>query len=276
MEFMTLAQLRSNAAKVRSAFDTLMSNKTVVVRQNARQWRFFRLCLDRTLGGAGVLPRFGGPQDLAQLKFEVQDKLRRFYLRHNVTTALAFSLMHARELLRMRLTVCPDYPHTSGYYLLVRNTTPNEDHGSRAPAEPRAYLETVVTSCIDAEFNAYRTLPHVDEVALLRWFSADGGAYRELAHSLARLRALGWVLSNPLNPSTKRLLAIEVKELRRNEAVIRTTEYWYLRWWSTLEHAYLYPYRETSRHTYVLSHGPDGWRVQQNIRPEPRSIAPYR
>ena len=83
-------------------------------------------------------------------------------------------------------------------------------------------------------------------------------------------------MSNPANPSTKRLLAIDVKEIRGNEAVVRTTEYWYLRWWSTVEQRYRYPYRETNRQTYLLVNTPDGWLVDENIRPAPRSSAPYR
>lgn len=47
-------------------------------------------------------------------------------------------------------------------------------------------------------------------------------------HILPQLKRRGCVLFNPFNPSTKRLPAIEVKELRGNEAVVRTTEYWYL------------------------------------------------
>ena len=77
------------------------------------------------------------------------------------------------------------------------------------------------------------------------------------------------------NPSTKQLLAIDVKEIRGNEAVVRTTEYWYLRWWSTVEQRYRCPYRETDRHTYVLVNTSNGYVVDENIRPAPRSSTPY-
>src|SRR6266571_6053792 len=35
-----------------------------------------------------------------------------------------------------------------------------------------------------------------------------------------------------MNPSTKRLLSIKVKRARGGEAIVGTTEYWYLRWWA--------------------------------------------
>lgn len=129
---------------------------------------------------------------------------------------------------------------------------------------------------IDAEFNAYQELPDFDEGPLQRWFRPESGAYRDLVHTLAQLKRRGWVLSNRCNPSTKRLLAVEVKEIRGNEAVVRTTEYWYLRWWSTIEQKYRYPYRETNRHTYILVKTSDGWRVEENIHPAPRSSTPHR
>ena len=119
-------------------------------------------------------------------------------------------------------------------------------------------------------------MPAIDEVQLLRWILRDSGAHLDLMHTLTQLKRLGWVLTDPSNPSTRRLLAIDVKEVRGNEAVVRTTEYWYLRWWSTIEQRYRYPFRETSRHTYLLVNAPDGWLVDDNIRPVPRSSTPYR
>ena len=67
-----------------------------------------------------------------------------------------------------------------------------------------------------------------------------------------------------------------MKEIRGDEAVVRTTEYWYLRWWSTVEQKYSYPHRETNRHTYILMNSDVGWQVEGNIQPAPRSSTPHR
>ena len=276
MEFLTLEQLRGWIGEIRAAFDALMENQTLAVRKHARQWQFFRLCLERTLGASPGAWSMDRPQQLAQLKFEVEDKLRRFYLRHGRPVDFVFALVHRRDALRDRLVVDPQYPHTAGYYLLVRDRRDSGEAAYSTLADSRAYLERVIASCIDAEFNAYQELPDIDEAPLLRWFRREGGAYRDLVHTLTQLKRRGWVLTNPCNPSTKRLLAIEVKEIRGNEAVVRTTEYWYLRWWSTIEQKYRYPYRETNRHTYILVKTSDGWRVEENIHPAPRSSTPHR
>lgn len=275
MEFLTLEQLRECVVEIRAAYDALMQNRTLAVRKDARQWQFFRSCLECTLAAVPGSWYMDRPQQLAQFKFEVEDKLRRFYLRHRGPVDFVFSLVHRRDAVRNRLIVEPHYPHTAGYYLLVRDRREAGPASYLTSAESRAYLERVVACCIDAEFSAYQALPDIDEAPLLRWVRRESGAHRDLVHTLTQLKRRGWVLSNPANPSTRRLLAIEVKEIRGSEAVVRTTEYWYLRWWSTVEQTYRYPYRETNRHTYLLVNTPDGWLVDENIRPAPRSSAPY-
>ena len=90
-------------------------------------------------------------------------------------------------------------------------------------------------------------MPDVDETPLLRWMQRKSDAH-----------------------------PIEVKEIRGKQAVVGTTEYWYLRWWSTVEQRYRYPYRETNRHICLLVNTPDGWLVEENIQPAPRSSTPHR
>lgn len=276
MEFLTLEQLRECAVEIRAAFHALMDNQTVAVRKSATQWQFFRSCLEQTLGASFPAWSIDRPQQLAQLKFEVEDKLRRFYLRPGKPVDFVFSLVHERDATRNRLIVDRHYPHTAGYYLMVRDRRESTEAAHWAPAELRAYLERVIACCIDAEFSAYQALPEIDEAPLWRWFDRASPAYRDLVHSLGHLARRGWVLSNPGNPSTRRVLEIRVKECRGTEAVVRTTEYWYLRWWSTVEEKYRYPYRETTRHTYFLLNTAEGWRVEENIRPSPRSSTPHR
>ena len=275
MEILRVEQIHEWVAEIRAAFDSLMQNQTLAVKKGARQWQFFRGCLERTLGATPGDWLSERPQQLAQLKFEVQDKLRRFYLRCGKPVDFMFSLVHRREALRDRLIIDPHYPEIAGYCLLVHDRRGAQKSISWTRTELRAYLESVVASCVDAEFRAYQALPNIDETLLLRWVRRDGGAHRDLVHTLVQLKRLGWVLTNPFNPSTKRLIAIAVKEIRDEEAIVRTTEYWYLRWWSTVEQDYLYPLRESSRHTYVVIKTGGDWLIEENIRPQPHASAPY-
>lgn len=169
------------------------------------------------------------------------------------------------------------YPNLAGYCALVRDLS--EDHigeGQPPREDLPLYLEKVIASCMDAEFNAYAALPEIRLEEVARWFSVDGPAYREIANLVTRHQRRGWVISNRNNPSNKRLLGVKVKRIEENDAEVATTEYWYLRWWDTKDKSYVYPYRETNRQLYFLRKEPGGWRVFQNLRPAPRSSVPSR
>lgn len=79
-----------------------------------------------------------------------------------------------------------------------------------------------------------------------------------------------------MNPSTKRILSIKVRRIEKEEILVSTTEYWYLRWWDSKDNSYTYPYRETCRQQYVLRKHDGIWKVYEFIRPAPRTSVPHR
>ncbi|GAB3479553.1 hypothetical protein [Polaromonas eurypsychrophila] len=161
-----------------------------------------------------------------------------------------------------------DYPEVGGYHLLVQDRRHSSEVNPQTLATTREHIEMVVAACMDAEFEAYKTLPLIDEKKLLPWYASNGTAYKDLIHTLQKVTQRSWTLTNFHNPSTKRLISMTVKEIREGTTVVRTTEYWYLRWWSTVEGKYRNPYyRETSHHTYVLKQHGDDWLIEENIQP---------
>ena len=52
----------------------------------------------------------------------------------------------------------------------------------------RAQIEMIIAASIDAEFEAYRALPAIDEAKLVRWYAGDGPAYRDLVEMMERHR----------------------------------------------------------------------------------------
>ena len=111
---------------------------------------------------------------------------------------------------------------------------------------------------------------------LNKWFFPDSPALKEILGILSKHRERGWIINNLNNPSTKRLQSIKVKSIDKNKAVVATSEYWYLKWWDTKKKKYVYPYRETNRQQYILLKTTDGWKVNQNLRPSPRTSIPLR
>lgn len=253
-----------------------MDNRSLAIKQDAAQWRYFRECLERTLGGPAMAMRWSKPQ-LIQYKFEIEEKLRRAYLRGGRRFEFIFRLVSRRDAAR-HYQLDDNYPETGGYYLLVRDRrlSADLDPTLESAAATRAYIEMVVQSALDSLFAAFKALPEIDDTEFLRWHTKDGPAHRDTMNILVNHAKRGWIITNPLNPSTKQLLKIKLIELGNGKAVVRTTEYQFLRWWSTVEGKYVYPYRETNIHTYYLSQYGDKWLVDQNIEPPPLSSTPHR
>ncbi|MFB3906043.1 MAG: hypothetical protein ACE15E_21575 [Acidobacteriota bacterium] len=281
MEFLRLAEVRSRSGEIRKAFEDLLSRRCLVGRPKSKQWLFFRACLEQLLGEAGAFQEATGElRDLsatraAQYKFEIEDRLRTFYIRDGKPLRFVFFLEHRWASLHA-VEDLDDYPCFAGYRLLVRDTAGSDALGEGGGVDLPAYLESLIAEAIEAEFQAYAALPVVRTEQLLKWFSPDGPALRDIRHILERHSQRQWVITNPFNPSTKRLISARVTRLSKGEATVKTTEYWYLRWWDNKRGKYTYPYRETNRQTYVLHSDGPNWRVYANLRPAPRASIPYR
>ena len=156
--------------------------------------------------------------------------------------------------------------------LTVDRTTDGAEEGKNR----ELYLERVVVEANDAEFRSYAALPEIKTDELSRWFCADGPAYNEIRSILERHRKKKWVISNPFNPSNKRILHIEVKKLGPNEAEVATKEYWYLRWWDELDGSHAYSYRESNHQMYILRKEGIDWKIYEELRGLPRTSTPNR
>jgi hypothetical protein len=275
MDYLSLAAMRELAPELRSAVDELIAEPAFTAKRGARQWQFLRDLLDRMLA-----PGQASPFDTcdraqaAQLKFEVADRVRRYYLRPGKPVRFLFALAH-RSALPEDLRA-EDWPELLGYRLLVRDVS---EAGTAAPWDPgglRSYLERVVAEACCAEFQVYQALPELRFAGLEPWFVQDGPAKLEIQDMVIRQQPKGWTLTTPLNPSTYRLLETKVHSMEPGEAMVATKEYWYLCWQDprTLERAYTY--RETNRQFYILRPEDGTWKVFQNLRPMPRSVAPHR
>ena len=278
MEYLALPGIQVRSKEIKESFESLMKTKAIVGKSKSKQWRFFIANLQRLLS-----PETGSEFDdlpsvqAAQFKFEVEDKLKRFYLRPGGPVDFVFTMAHKSRLSDYGIDDTKRYPVLAGYCLLVRDLSREQIQSMEGSAEDlNIYLERVVAESIDAEFRAYMGLPQVHEEELRRWFIPDSPAFNEILNLLTRHRKRGWIISNPLNPSTKRLLSVKVKKIEHDTAFVNTVEYWYLRWWDRSKDEYTYPYRETNRQSYVLKKDREGWKVFENLRPLPRTSIPYR
>jgi hypothetical protein len=272
--YMTPAQITARAEEVSVEFQKLLLNKRVVMRHGSKQWAFLRHCFSALLSGTASDYPCTKAQAL-QYRFEVEDRLSRYYLSPGRPLPFIFRLIHIDRALSLDL-IDVTYPCTNGYVLLV--TEDQAGAGRHDRQETNEILERSVTEAADAEWAVYGKLPEVDLVPLDRSFLVGGPAYKRIQHLAERHRERRWTLAQPENnPSTKRVLDIKVVRVEDQRAFIRTKEYWYLRWWDLGKGDYAkVDYRETNVQTYILVPSGGKWVVQENIYPPPRNSAPTR
>ncbi len=280
MEYLSLSEVRSRPAEIREALEQTLAAPSMAARPSALQWQFLRTCLERTLD-ENVSSGFDGltAPHAAQLKFEVERKLRRLAQGGGDPLSYVFALMHRRDVERLGLPVAPEYPSLCGYLLLVRER--NDEPADSVVLNPQSLRELAERAVVEgarAEFEAYLALPEVRADPLREWFAHDGPAYREILNVLTRHSTRRWVISNPWNPSTHQVKDARVvgRVSAEHHATVRTTEYWYLRWFDERAGSYIYPYRETNRQEYTLVWESEHWKILENRRPGPRSSTPHR
>ncbi len=273
MEFLDLSDIKANKSNIESAYRSLLEN-IPGIRCKSKQWRFFDLCFRRTFEEIDI------PNDLVKnanyYKFEVQNILERYYLKGFKEIDYVFSLKHKKDIDQLNISFEGDaYPCTCNYYLLVRALKPGEMPDTKITAV-KEYILKVVYEGIKAEFNAYKSLPDINDAPLASWFNEDGSAYKEIMSNLLSLQKREWVLTNHFNPSHHLIKSLKLTQFNGNHALVKTVEYYYLKWFQPVKNEYTYVYRETNTQTYQLILKDGKWLIEANLRRLPLTSLPRR
>lgn len=289
LEFLSHLQIREAASEITEAFSHLMADRTAVAKPDARQWCLLRACMSALIPSSSDSPsgtlretealailNSASVQQLAQYRYEVSRSLDHFYRRYGRAQAYMFQVVHSRTARRAGWCL-QSYPDFRNYTLMVRCGESVEAPG----VQLAEHAESLIGRALEAEFQAYYRLPARADHELDRYFVQDGPAWRRIVHVLDGCGRRGWTLREPAaNPSTYRLVSARAGWERvtstTTELRVRSTEYWYLRWWDAAKQAYAYPYRETNQQIYFLTQCSDGWRIDDNSYPAPRTSAPHR
>ncbi|MFI5398508.1 MAG: hypothetical protein ACHQ9S_23505 [Candidatus Binatia bacterium] len=273
-EYFSLKEVRHHAAELRAALADLLARPRVAARPKSRQWTLLHQCLEHLLTGRRVACEFSRRQ-ATQYKFEVEERFRQFYLSPGKAVPFVFRLVDRQQALRL-MQIDESYPSLLDYVLLVSRARPELTPTPR-PHELREYLTSVVDRAAHAEFEVYKRLPQIDLSPLEGYFLAGGPAYLRIKNLAEQHASKGRVISQPEhNPSTMRVIKVRVLELSRSKAVVRTQEYWYLRWWSVSDQDYVRIYQETNYQRYGLVLTDGRWLLETNVYPQPRSASPVR
>ncbi|MCK9279697.1 MAG: hypothetical protein M0P71_03670 [Melioribacteraceae bacterium] len=279
MEFLSLDEIAFLENEIHSEQRALFNNRAIITKTKSNQWLFFNDCIELLFNPNYISKYFSEPATkLAQLKFEIENKLKNFYLKPGRKIEYVFKLVHKKELKNIIFDEIESYPSVKGYSALIRKVSnTNSVANELTERDIKDYIERIIAEAIDIEFEAYQTIPQIISDDLLNyWYCPNGPAKKEILHIINRHIERGWVINNFMNPSTKRILDIKVKDIKNKELYVSTIEYWYLRWWDTKKNAYTYPYRETTRQRYILRKVEGIWKIYEIIMPAPRTSVPHR
>lgn len=267
MSYLTKSEVASHYSGIKDEFDRLMSNRLLVSKIQAKQWRFFQHCLNCLVTGIGEdFPCSNAKA--TNYKFEVSRTLKAYYAKpKRKASNYAFRLEHISHQ-QPFITQNPDYPVTNQYLLLI-SPTRRKSIGTEALNN---ILFRTVDDAIHAEFDAYRRLPAIELALLEDCFDKAGPAYKQVRETIERHHRNNEVITNQGNSSTRQLKSLRVIKVEDNGATVRTVEYWYLEWWSQSYMAYSPElYKGTNRQEYVLVRQNDRWLVWSNSFRPPRA-----
>ncbi|TDB69169.1 hypothetical protein [Arundinibacter roseus] len=103
---------------------------------------------------------------------------------------------------------------------------------------------------------------------MLAYYDTQGSAYSTIKLNVEGSAKKKRILTNPGNPSAHDILDISLVELRDDEALVKTKEYWYLRWYDIATKDYIsYVYKETNEQIYLLVWKNGHWLIKSNAYP---------
>lgn len=268
--YLTKKEIDHYRLEIEEEFQAIIKHPWFSGRKNAKQWLFFKHCFGVLIGEVeGDFPC--SEKQAIYYKYEVNDRLQRYYLSFGKPINFVFHLINDRKA-GIKDYDEADYPSSNNYKLRVSYNKNRPD----IIQEKKLLIEKTIAESMDAEFDAYKALPSLDFTKLAEVFDTSGSAYKEIVNRVKKHKKRGWIIQGETNPSTKRLIDIRISSLSESRAEVRTTEYWLLMWWSVVEDKYAHTYKEINRQRYFLIWKNDRWLVLENIYDKPKTSTPRR
>jgi len=134
-----------------------------------------------------------------------------------------------------------------------------------------ALLVDIVTKANEAEFQAYKSLPRIETTELLKYRTAEGSGYLRIYNVLVQHSKKGWTIGNEGNPSGYTQQKVWIEKLSSSKAIVKTQEYWYLRWFELPTQLYRHIYNEQNEQTKTLELIDGHWKISSVFYPSPKN-----
>lgn len=139
--------------------------------------------------------------------------------------------------------------------------------------DPDRYLKDIVLKANRLEFSAYKSLPEVNFDNLKDILIETGTAYKRIFAVLEGSNEKGWVITNKNNPSGYTVYDCWVERATEDYAILKSHEYWYLKWFDIDRKKYVYIYNEENIQTWALKKMNGKWMVESTYYPPPANLS---
>ncbi len=268
--YLTLEEIKFYKSDIEQEFEKLVNHRWFSARKDSKQWLFLKHCF-KVLMGEDDSDFVCTEKQVVQYKYEVTDRLNRYYLASGNPLPFIFSLVNIKKD-GLSNYDDPEYPSCNGYLLRVSYNKETPD----SLRLKKLLAEKTITQAVEAEWQVYNQVPKLNFSDLQCFYDMNSPAYKRICEIAKTHAKGGWTLQNPMNPSTKRLVDIKIEKMTVDTARVKTSEYWLLSWWSIKNEKYGHTYRELNRQVYLLSWKDNKWLVIDNIYPLPRISTPRR
>jgi hypothetical protein len=266
--FLSLAEVQEHAEQILQELKYIREKKVGKKKADPIYWQlviFYKDLVFSIKNPFECEKDFSGKIHEANKKLEDGRKQKRGL--GNIPPLFALKLLPEKSL--PQYLKDENYPSYKGYSLVVA------ENGNLL--ERHELLAKTVAEAIDIEFDCYKKVPIKDwdkqTSKLKAVFNEKGEAYRKILATLERRTSKGHTLQNHHNPSTKRLIQVTLPPLKAmikdmDQAIVRTEEYFYLKWFNEKLGRYAKDtYEEENIQTYQLEWQDDKWMVVKNVYP---------
>jgi len=137
----------------------------------------------------------------------------------------------------------------------------------------------VTKKAILAEFAIYQSVPMIKEShdELMKYFCEGSAAYKKIMKVVESKLQHNWILNNEDNPSEVKIIDVQVVSILKDQAELKSREYWLIRWFDKDAQEYVYEYENQNEQMYLLKKTIDNhWCVHANSYETNRGKIPPR
>lgn len=139
--------------------------------------------------------------------------------------------------------------------------------------DPHRHLKELVLQADQVEFSAYKALPEIHLEDLREILDPTGTAYKRIYAVLKGSKEKSWIITNENNPSGFTVYNCWTERVAEQYAILKSHEYWYLKWFDTHKNKYVYIYNEENVQTWALKKINDKWIVESTYYPPPANLS---